>query len=129
MSERILRDQIQAGDRIRVTSDFLITSIVWDQDGPGRHVFTYERSPGLNARAVINEGDKVELLERPLPPLPTERGSVVKVSSDMPRAGIWLLTEDRDGLLWVSDSGAKRTPDRLREFIESYRSRRFEVLL
>lgn len=124
--------EMQAGDKVEITDKRTVTiSKVDDQenayDEDGRIIYANPDNKGISLGSYGTR--EFGLIERPLPPLPTAPGSVVRVSSDMPRAAFWFLTEAAKGVReWVSDSGIRKTPGEFARFIQDYRSRRFEVI-
>lgn len=123
MSKEIARKDIAPGDTITVSDTFTVGTVTQHED---RTKFTIS---GDGRLYHVLEGARVQLVDRPRPPLPTKAGTVLRVSSDMPNPGIWILTEeDGQNPQWVSDSAVRRTPERFAEFIQEYPSRTFEVI-
>lgn len=123
MSNEIAREDIAPGDTITVSETFTVGTVTQQE---GRTEFTIA---GDGRLYHVLEGARVQLVDRPRPPLPTKAGTVLRVSSDMPNPGIWILTEeDGQNPQWVSGKAIRFTPERFAEFIQEYPSRTFEVI-
>lgn len=70
-------NEIQKGDTVKVTATLTVDSIIRNGLGQTKLNFTHpKRGAG---HVILDDDDKVKLIERPFPPLPTEIGSVILV--------------------------------------------------
>lgn len=104
-------DDIQVGDRIRITREITVSKVFENKD-------FLRDGEGTDGRTFFARGAKLERLPKPLD-LPNKVGSVVRVSRG--RAGTtntsnWMLAQSG---YWNSDRGGmKRNGTEFEEFIE-----------
>lgn len=126
MSEQIAFKDIKVGDKVRIVDHQVIEvrdkSELYLNHIHGPKLTGWERS--------------FELIERPLPPLPTEVGSVIEITDNNPfedsygKRKRWFLREPGrgNGRLWQGTGfGEKLLPDELMKLAERHGG--FEVLL
>lgn len=112
----ITKEDIQVGDTIRITREVEV-----------EQVFTYGVQTKSGGVYAIGDEDKpvIELLDRPLPPLPLAWGSVIKVTDPETAPAVnWLLHNSDE---WVSPSGARKTGSAMLSFLKQ-RGFTFEVI-
>lgn len=115
-------NEIKAGDLIQVTAVIKADTVV--RSGDGKTTIRFVNSSGRSAQVRLDDNDLVTLIERPLPPLPTELGSVIETGHVR-----WFLREDFDAEpRWVATGyGINNTPDELLRIVKANGG--FEVLL
>lgn len=113
MSTTIAKEDIQVGDTIRITREAKVET-VWSYAIKSTDGGLYDTKDAT-----------IELIDRPLPPLPDVCGSVVKVThSPSDVSANWLL---HNGGQWVSASGTRKTGPDLLRWMQDY-GYTFEVL-
>lgn len=126
MARIITPEQIKHGDKIRLVQEFTVGKSSGEVkgsplDGDGE-VWSRESNDYVY---VQDDSFTIELVERPLPPLPDVWGSVVKVThSPSGVSANWLL---HNGGQWVSASGTRKTSEDLLRWMQDY-GYTFEVL-
>lgn len=121
MSTPIAFEDIQVGDRIRIVDTYTA-----DVDTVEEGKLTTDS--GSRVFAPLYPGHhwdrSFELIDRPLPPLPTEPGSVILVEGER-----WFLQDDRAAMprKWVNALGELRWPVSMKDHVEAANG--FEVLL
>lgn len=122
MSTTITAEQIKAGDKIRVTHEFVTGNTV-DIDGE------VEIGNGEGWVDVVKYSPTIELLERKAVDLPTKKGTVIRVFSNAGE-GRWMLTETEygDRALWISAAGIAKNPTQMADLFTESPDRTFEVI-
>lgn len=115
-------NDIKAGDLIQVTATIKVDSVV--RNGDGKTLVRYVNADGRNAQVRIGDSDSVSLIDHPLPPLPTEAGSVIEVGGER-----WFLQE-QNGVTpkrWINGYGSFLWPESMSSHAQAKDG--FEVLL
>ena len=121
--------EMQVGDKVEITDKRTVTISKIDS---AQNAYDDQGRMLMDSHPISGNGTReFGLIERPAPPLPTEKGTVVKVSSlASTEPGLWFLTETMTGgyVEWVSASGVRKSPEEFRTFLNARLSRRFEVI-
>lgn len=119
MGKVITKEDIQVGDTIRITREVKVAKINEDAFNSGGSV-----DNGEGGFYVLGGAD-IELIDRPLPPLPTTPGSVIRISTNNLDAKTnWMLGVND---MWMSPHGHQQSDERLRNMIQS-NDWKFEVI-
>lgn len=110
MSYIIKGEDVRVGDKIRVAHDMTVTNSTFEEDG---EVFSGEANHWVD---IGHPSTVIELISRPVPDLPTERGSVISLKHpSITRGAHWMLLDTGE---WVSLLDIHKSPEDLREFIQ-----------
>lgn len=120
MAHTIKPEDIKVGDTIRITHKVKVGYVLKDGKGSNGSV----RAESSAAYYTLSDAE-IELVDRPLPPLPTTPGSVIRLSSsDGPATANWMLGVND---MWMSGLGAQQTEESLQRIIQ-LREWKFEVI-
>lgn len=111
--------EIQVGDTIEVRSVLKVEAVRQEADGV-RLQFKNEKDSMSVVRLLPD--DEVKLVERPLPPLPTEPGSVIEVAGER-----WFYQHGISPRRWINSYGGHLWPESLALHAQNHGG--FEVLL
>lgn len=115
MTRTIEKGDIRVGDTIRITREVEV-----------KQVYTYGIQNTNGRVHAIDDTDKpvIELLKRPLPPLPTKIGSMIEVGGER-----WFLQEE-NGLTprrWINGYGSFPWPESMKSHAQEKGG--FEVIV
>lgn len=99
----ISKNDIQVGDTIRMTREVKVDA-VWNHA-------VKASDGGLYGTSNVT----IELIDRPLPPLPIKPGSVIRVSQGFITA-TWILGVND---MWLSHTGAQQAAERFHSLIKA----------
>lgn len=120
MGKVITKEDIQVGDTIRITHEVKVAGAFKDRNGRNSSVTSLK---GGIYYSLANAD--VELVDRPLPPLPTTPGSVIRILTKNSEAKVnWMLGVND---MWMSPHGHQQSDERLRNMIQS-NDWKFEVI-
>ena len=125
MSRTIKHTELQPGDIFRLTQEL---TFVKHLNNCGLQATTKDQEDLYLGKYVLSsEGTYVELLNRKLP---TERGTVIRVTSGLRiHPGIWLRVKEFGDFGWVSQANTHMTDEEFESFLAEGESRSFEVLV
>ena len=125
MSRTIKHTELQPGDTFRLTQEL---TFVKHLNNGGLQASTKDQEDLYLGKYVLSsEGTYVELLNRKLP---TERGTVIRVTSGLHiHPGIWLRVKEFGDFGWVSQANIHMTDEEFELFLTEGESRSFEVLV
>lgn len=125
MSRTIKHTELQPGDIFRLTQE--LTFVKHLNNGGLQATTKDQKNLYLFKYVLSGEGTYVELLNRKLP---TERGTVIRVTSGLRiHSGIWLRVKEFGYFGWVSQANTHMTDEELESFLAEGESRSFEVLV
>ena len=125
MSRTIKHTELQPGDTFRLTQEL---TFVKHLNNGGLQASTKDQGDLYLEKYVLSSEDAyVELLNRKLP---TEKGAVIRVTSELRiHPGIWLRVKEFGDFGWVSQANTHMTDEEFESFLAEVESRSFEVLV
>lgn len=114
--------EIQVGDTVEVRSVLKVEAVRQEADGVR---LQFKNEKGTQSVVRLLPDDEVKLVDRPLPPLPTQGGSVVEINGKR-----WFLRKaqtPQSNDYWFSETGQSEYPKQLAAHAAD--SGGFEVLL
>lgn len=102
-------DDIQVGDRIRITREITVSKVFENKD-------FLRDGEGTDGRTFFARGAKLERLPKPLD-LPSVPGAVLEINGPGPRTSRWMLNTAG---FWLSNFGAVRNPGELERHLRQY---------